>query len=159
LTAIRRVVVTCRIVSIVKGGPDMIAMIVVTIMLIGMMCVLAYTLAIYALPFMLAIAATRFAYATAAGWLGAGLAGLVAGAASFGVLTFLFAVLRVPILRIALALIFAVPAAVAGYALVHGVTAEAVPSPIWRQIFCLAGGALVGAAAVVRLAQSAASQH
>ncbi|MBN9586037.1 MAG: hypothetical protein J0G34_11670 [Afipia sp.] len=31
----------------------MIALIVVTIMLIGMMCVLAYTLAIYALPFML----------------------------------------------------------------------------------------------------------
>ncbi|WP_113253811.1 hypothetical protein [Bosea sp. UNC402CLCol] len=32
------------------------------------------------------------------------------------------------------ALIFAAPAAVAGYALVHGITKEAVPSDIWRQI-------------------------
>lgn len=136
----------------------MIAMIVVTIMLIGMMCVLAYTLAIYALPFMVTLAATRFAYGTGTGWLGAGLVGLVAGATSFGVLTFLFAVLRAPILRISLALIFGAPAAVAGYALVHGVTAEVVPSPVWRQIFCLAGGASVGAAAVMRLATSTSSQ-
>ena len=47
----------------------MIALIVVTIMLTGMMCVLAYTLAIYALPFMLALAAARFAYGTGAGWV------------------------------------------------------------------------------------------
>lgn len=133
----------------------MIAMIVVTIMLIGMTCVLAYTLAIYALPFMVALAATRFAYGTGAGWIGAGIVGLVAGLASFGILTFLFDTLRAPILRIALALIFAAPAAAAGYPLVHGVTGEAVPSPVWRQIFCLAGGALVGATAVMRLTTSA----
>ncbi len=92
----------------------MITVIVVTVMLTGMMCVLAYTLAIYALPFMLAIVATRFAYGTGAGWVGAGIVGLVAGVASFGILAFLFAMLRAPILRIALALIFAAPAAVAG---------------------------------------------
>lgn len=137
----------------------MIAMILATVMLIGMMCVLAYTLAIYALPFMLALAVARFAYGTGAGWLGAGIVGLAAGAASFGVLVFLFSVLRVPILRVALALIFAAPAAVAGYALVDGVTAEAVPSPVWRQVFCLAGGAGVGVAAMIRLVRSAASQH
>jgi hypothetical protein len=137
----------------------MIALIVVTVMLTGMMCVLAYTLAIYALPFMLALAAPRFAYGTGAGWLGAGLVGLAAGAASFGVLTILFTMLRAPILRIVLGILFAAPAAVAGYALVHGVTAEAVPSPVWRQIFCLVGGALVGAAAVTRLVTSAGSQN
>ena len=136
----------------------MIAIIAVIVMLIGMMCVLAYTLAIYALPFMLALAAMRFAYGTGAGWIGAGIVGIVAGVASFGILTFLFDTLRAPILRIALALIFAAPAAVAGYALVHGVTGEAVPSPVWRQIFCLAGGAMVGAAAVIRLAASAGSE-
>lgn len=51
-------------------------------MLIGMMCVLAYTPAIYALPFMLALVATRFAYGTGAGWLGAGTVGIVVGVAS-----------------------------------------------------------------------------
>jgi hypothetical protein len=154
---IRRVVATRRIAFITEGGRDMIALIVVTVTLTGMMCVLAYMLAIYALPFMLALAVTRFAYATGAGWFGAGIVGLAAGAASLGLLVFLFDMLRAPILRIVLALIFAAPAAVAGYALVHGVTAEAVPSPVWRQIFCLAGGAFVGAAAAIRLATSASS--
>ena len=47
--------------------------------------------------------------------------------------------LRAPILRVALALIFATPAAVADMPLVHGVTGEAVPPLVWRQIVCLAG--------------------
>ena len=50
------------------------------------------------------------------------------------------------------ALIFAAPAAVAGYALVHGVTKEAVPSDIWRQIFCVVGGGFAGMSALARLA-------
>ena len=130
----------------------MIAMIVLTVMLIGAMCFLAYTLATYALPFMVALEAARFAYGTGAGWIGAGIVGLVAGAASFGVLVFLFATLRAPILRIVVALIVTGPAAVAGYALVYGVAREAVPSEFWRQIFCIAGGAFVGIAAIMRLA-------
>ena len=137
----------------------MIAMIVLTVMLIGAMGFLAYTLATYALPFMVALEAARFAYGTGAGWIGAGIVGLVAGAALFGVLVLLFATVRAPILRIAVALIVAAPAAVAGYALVYGVTREAVLSEIWRQIFCIAGGAFVGIAAVMRLAAFAEPQR
>jgi len=54
------------------------------------------------------------------------------------------------------ALIFAAPAAVAGYALIRGITKEAVPSDIWRQVFCIAGGGFVGISALVRLAGGAA---
>lgn len=42
----------------------MIALIVMTVMLVIMLCVLAYRLATYALPFMLALAAASFAYGT-----------------------------------------------------------------------------------------------
>jgi len=49
------------------------------------------------------------------------------------------------------ALVFAAPAAIAGYALIHGVTKESVPSEIWRQIFCITGGAFVGVSALMRL--------
>lgn len=130
----------------------MIAPIFMAMTLVVMMCVLAYRLATFALPLMVALAAARFAYGTGAGWIGAGIVGLFAGVASFGVLAFLFATLRVPILRIAVALIFAAPAAVAGYALVHGVTREAVPSEIWRQVFRIAAGAVVGCSAFAKLA-------
>lgn len=122
-----------------------------SIALIGVLCVLAYKLAVYALPFMLGLTAARFAYETGAGWIGAGLVGLVAGGAAFGVLVFLFATLRSPILRLAVALIFAVPAAVAGYFLVYGVAREAVPSEVWRQVFCILGGMFVGISAVTKL--------
>jgi hypothetical protein len=67
-------------------------------------------------------------------------------------LVFLFETLRPPILRLAVALIFAIPAAIAGYALIHGITRKSVPSEIWRQIFCIIGGLVVGNSALMRLA-------
>jgi hypothetical protein len=136
----------------------MIAAIVMIVMLIGMLCVLAYTLATYALPFMLALTAARLAHATGAGSIGAGLIALVAGAASFGILALLFATVRAPILRLAIAVIFAVPAAVAGYALVYGVAGEIVPSPIWQQIFSAIGGIATGLASLARLAASSSGR-
>lgn len=132
----------------------MIPLLMIAVSLIGATCVAAYALATYALPVMVAIAAARFAYATGAGLIGAGLVGLLAGAASFGLLAYLFAKLRSLILRLAVALVFAIPAAVAGYAIVHGVTRDAVPSELWRQLFCLAGGSLVGLSALARLADA-----
>lgn len=77
---------------------------------------------------MLGVTAAQFAYHTGAGFIGAGLVGFVAAVAGFGVLALLFDTLRSPILCLIVALVFAAPAAVAGYALVHGVTEEAVPS-------------------------------
>jgi hypothetical protein len=128
-----------------------------SVALVGILCVVACTLASYALPLMLGFAAAHFAYHTGSGLTGAGLVGLIAGAAVFGVFSVLFATLRSSILHLIVALVFAAPAAVAGYALVHGVIHEAVPSAIWRQIFCIVGGAFVGVSALMRLAGSANS--
>jgi hypothetical protein len=137
----------------------MIAVMLMSVALIAGLCVLAYTLAVYALPFMLGVEAARFAYATGSGLIGAGLIGLVAAAAAYGLLVFVFASLRSPVLRLIVALIFAAPAAVAGYALVHGVTVDAVPSDIWRQIFCVIGGGFVGVSALMRLAGGAVGRN
>ncbi len=133
----------------------MVAVMLMSVLAVAGLCVLAYTLAIYALPFMLGVTAAQFAYHTGAGFIGAGLVGFVAAVAAFGILAFLFDALRPPILRLVVALVFAAPAAVAGYALIHGVTKETVPSEIWRQIFCIIGGAFVGVSALLRLTASA----
>ncbi|NTH43975.1 hypothetical protein G6K98_02450 [Agrobacterium rhizogenes] len=130
----------------------MVAVMLMSVVLIGLLCFVAYTLATYALPFMLGITAARFAYDTGSGLIGAGLVGLTAGAIAFGLLVFLFASLRPPILRLGVALVFAAPAAIAGYALVHGITKEAIPSEVWRQIFCIVGAIFVGVSALMRLA-------
>jgi hypothetical protein len=130
----------------------MIAVMLMSVALIAILCVVAYKLAVYALPFMLGLTATQFAYQSGSGLIGAGLVGLVAAGVAFGILALLFDTLRQPVLRLIVALIFAAPAAVAGYALVHGVTREAVPSEVWRQIFCIIGGGFVGVSALMRLA-------
>ena len=131
-----------------------VAVMLMSVVLHGILCVVAYTLATYALTLMLGFAAGRFAYHSGSGLIGASLIGLFAAAAAFGVFAVLFATLRSPILRLIVALVFAAPAAIAGYALVHGVTHEAIPSAIWQQIFCFIGGALVGVSALMRLAGS-----
>ncbi|ODR90060.1 hypothetical protein [Sinorhizobium alkalisoli] len=128
----------------------MVAVMLMSVLALAGLCALAYTLAVYALPFMLGVTAAQFAYHT-----GAGLVGLVAAVAAFGVLALLFDTLRSPILRLIVALVFAAPAAVAGYALVHGITKQSEPSEIWRQIFCIVGGAFVGTSALLRLTTSA----
>lgn len=130
----------------------MIVLMLMAVALIAGLCVLAYTLAVYALPFMIAVEAARWAYASGSGLIGAGLVGLVAGAAAYGLLIVLFMAIRAPILRLAVALVFAAPAAIAGYALVYGVATQAVPSEVWRQIFSIIGGGFVGLSALMRLA-------
>ncbi|MDH0612680.1 hypothetical protein N5K10_06725 [Agrobacterium sp. GD03638] len=128
----------------------MIVLMLMTVALVAGLCVLAYTLAFYALPFMLGVEVARWAYASGSGLIGAGLVGLVTGAVAYGLLIVLFMAVRPPILRLAVALAFAVPAAVAGYAMVHGITREAVPSEVWRTIFCLIGGGVTGLSALMR---------
>jgi uncharacterized membrane-anchored protein len=137
----------------------MIGVMLMSVALIAVLCVLAYTLAVYALPFMLGVEAARLAYATGSGLIGAGLVGLVAGAAVYSLLVFAFASLRSPVPRLIVALVFAAPAAVAGYALVHSVTREALPSEVWRQIFCVIGGGGVGVSALMRLAGGAVERN
>jgi len=132
----------------------MIALILVGAVLVGAMCVLAFTLATYALPFMLGLAAAWLAFATGAGAVGAGLVGLAVGVAAFAVLASLFSRLRSPVLRGIVMIVFVAPAAVAGYSLVHGLVRPVMPSEVWRQVFCIIGGASVGASAWVRLASS-----
>jgi hypothetical protein len=130
------------------------AVMLMSVALVGILCVVAYALITYPLPLMLGFAAARFAYHTGSGLINASFIGVVVAAAAFGVFAVLFARLRSPILRLIVVAIFAAPAALAGYALVDGMTQEAIYSAIWRQIFCFIGGALIGVSALMRLAGS-----
>ena len=61
----------------------MAVVMLMSVILIAMLCTVAYTLAVYALPFMLGLTAAQFAYHTGSGLIGAGLVGLVAAGAAF----------------------------------------------------------------------------
>ena len=61
-----------------------VAVMLMSVALVGILCVVAYTLATYALPLMLGFAAVLFAYHTGSGLIGASFIGLIAAVAAFG---------------------------------------------------------------------------
>jgi hypothetical protein len=117
------------------------SLILLAISLTIMLCIIAYNLAIYALPFMVGLTAAQYAWAAGAGLF---MTGFAAIAAALGAIALVIGVLG-------FAKNFAVPAAIAGYALVHGVTKNAVDSAIVLNLLGGTGGLFIGIAAMVNL--------
>lgn len=111
---------------------------------LGFICWLLFNLAVYALPFFAGVSTGMFAYDTGAGPIGAIVVGLVAGAVTLVVGQVLFATVRAPALRSIIAILFAAPAALAGYHAVHGVTGIGDTAEVWRQAFGVIAAAIIG---------------
>ncbi len=118
---------------------------------IGLFCWLILTLAIYALPFFVGLTAGSVAFHGGAGLIGALLVGIVAGALTLAIGQIAFALVRPLILRAAIAAAFAVPAAIAGYHAVLGLSQIGVPSLFWREVFAWIGAIFIGGAAWARM--------
>jgi hypothetical protein len=125
---------------------------------IGVLCWLLFTLAVFALPFFVAVSAGTWAYHSGAGVLGSLPVGLIAAALTLGLGQFGLAILRPTWAKLLLALAFVVPAVLAGYHATHGIVQHTMPSPVWQQIFSVIGGVAVGCSAFVRLAGAAGSK-
>ena len=121
---------------------------------LGFLCWLAFYLAVYAAPFYAGVAAGLFAYHTGAGAVGGAAVGVIAGASTVVAGEFAFARSRSTIIRTITAATFAVPAAVAGYHLLLGLTALGMPSDTWRQLLAITGSVVVGSTAWARLMRS-----
>ena len=115
-------------------------------------CWLLFTLATLALPVFAAITVGLWTHAHGAGVIGALAGGLIAGVLTLIAGQVLFAVIRSPLWRLAIALLFAVPAAIAGYHAVHGITGMGVDAEAWRQALGVVGALFIGGSAWLRLA-------
>jgi hypothetical protein len=118
---------------------------------IGFFCWLLFTLAIYALPFFAGFTAGLAAFHGGAGVLGALAVGAAAGIATLIAGQIAFAATRSIIIRAAVALLFAVPAAIAGYHATLGLAEIGVPSQGWRQAFSIISAIIVGGMAWGRM--------
>jgi hypothetical protein len=78
-------------------------------------CWLLFALAVYALPFFAALSAGIAAYHSGSGPIGAIVVGVIAGAVTLLLGQVAFATVRSPLVRATVALVFAAPAALAGY--------------------------------------------
>jgi hypothetical protein len=140
---------------IVTGVSTMLALgIVFNIIGLGFICWVLFTLAIYALPFLAGMTAGLYAHESGTGPLGAIGLGIVAAAFVLVIGQTIFSFARTLILRIAVALMFAVPAALAGYYATFGLSGLTMTSDVWRQVFAVIGAVVIGATAWARLAAS-----
>jgi hypothetical protein len=118
---------------------------------IGLFCWLTFTLAVYALPFFVAINAGIWAYHSGAGVLGAPLIAVAAAGMTLAIAQITFAMTRSLILRAVIAAVFALPAAFAGYHVVLAMAQIGVPSLAWREVFACLGAVFIGGTAWTRL--------
>ena len=118
---------------------------------IGLFCWLIFTLAVYALPFFVGLTAGMAAFHSGAGVLGALLVGIVTGAVTPVIGQIAFAVVRPPVLRAVIAASFAIPAAIAGYHAVLGLSKIGVPSLVWREVFAWIGALFIGGTSWARM--------
>lgn len=118
---------------------------------LGFFCWLLFTLAVYALPFFVGLTAGLAAFHGGSGVIGALIVGGLAGGATLAIGQLAFATVRTPLIRAAIALLYAVPATIAGYHATLGLAHVGLPSEGWRQGFAVFGALLIGATAFMRM--------
>jgi succinate dehydrogenase/fumarate reductase cytochrome b subunit len=119
------------------------------------LCWLLFALAVYALPLSAGVTAGLAIYHSGSGPIGAIIVGLIASSVTLVVGQIAFMKLSSPLMRALIALLFAVPAAVAGYHAALGLSHIGIPAEGWRQAMAMAGAIVVAATACARMAFSA----
>lgn len=138
--------------TIVTGPTAMIIIgILLNIVGLGAICWAMFMLAVYALPFFIGMSAGVYAYQIGNGPIAAIIIGFVAAAFGLSAGRYLFSVTRSPGIRLVVRLLFAVPAALAGYNLAISLAHIGIPSERWREAFALVGAVVVGGTAWARL--------
>ena len=123
---------------------------------LGFLCWLLFALAVYALPFFAGVTAGFAVFHDGSGPIAATFAGLVAGIVTLVAVQIAFATIRSPLIRAAIALLFAVPAAVAGYHATLGLAHIGQPPTGWQQALAVVGAMIVGGTAWARMTAMAA---
>lgn len=126
-------------------------LILLAISLTIMLCIIAYNFAIYALLFAVGLTAFQYVHAADAGFLMSALAAIGATLASVAMVIAVLGFAKHPALRLVALAIFAIPAAIAGYALVLGVAKTMIAASLALNLLCGAGGLFIGIAAMLNL--------
>ena len=127
-------------------GP--ITMIIVGVLLnivgLGIFCWALFALATHALPFFVGMTVGIYSFQAGAGPFGAIVVGFVTAGFTLVVGQYAFSVARAPIVRLVIGLLFAVPAACAGYDVTLALAHLGIPSEWWRESFAVLGAIAVG---------------
>lgn len=129
--------------------------IVLTIVGLAHLCWLLFALAVYALPLFAGVTAGLATYHSGSGPIGAIIVGAIASSITLIAGQIAFTTLRSPLIRAAIALLFAMPAAGAGYHAALGLAHIGISAEGWRQVMAVMGAIAVAATAWARMVLSA----
>ena len=126
--------------------------ILASLVAIGLLCWLLFTLAVFALPAFVGVTAGAWAHDSGAGIAGAIVVGAIAAAMTLVIGHLLIAFVRPMWLKFVVATAFVAPAAIAGSHATHGIVKHLMPSDGWQIAFSIIGAVAVGITAFVRVA-------
>jgi hypothetical protein len=134
-------------------GP--ITMIIIGVLLnvvgLGVFCWALFALAIHALPFFVGMTVGIYSHQAGAGPLGAIVVGFAVGGSALMLGQYAFSITRLLIVRLLIRLLFALPAARAGYDVTLVLAYFGVPPGWWRESFAMLGAIAVGCTAWARV--------
>jgi len=113
--------------------------IILSFVALGFFCGLLFLLAVHALPVLAGATTALLAYDTGAGPIGAVLVGMIVGVVTLVGGQIAVAVAHSSLIRAAIALLFVVPAAIAGYYATRGFLHISMPAEGWRDALALIG--------------------
>jgi hypothetical protein len=118
------------------------------------LCWLPFALAVHALPVFVGATAGVAAYHSGSGPIGAILVASIASSVTLVIGQIAFMISRSFVIRAAVALPFAIPAAVAGYHAALGLAHIAIPAEGWRYTLAVAAAIIIAATAWARVTLS-----
>ena len=119
---------------------------------LGAACALLYYCAVFALPVFIGLAVAFWALNAGAG-VASALVGFAAGVIAFLMGQLVFSRSRSLGVRWTVALVFALPATVAGYSLVLQLSGLGVPSAAWRHVLAVIGAVIISLITIAQLAK------
>ncbi len=118
---------------------------------LGVLCWALFTLAVHALPFLVGATAGIYSFQIGMGPFGAIVIGFIVTCCTLVVGRYAFSVVRAPVVRLLIGLLFAVPAARAGYDMTFALSRIGIPSEWWRESFAMLGAIAVACTAWARV--------
>lgn len=119
---------------------------------LGVICWILFNLAVYALPFFVAVTVGHYLYTSAVGLIGAVAGAFLAGALTLILGQIAFATIRSTSVRLALGALYALPAGLAGFHAIKGLSQIGSAGETWTLVFASIGAVIVGATAWTRVA-------
>jgi hypothetical protein len=128
---------------------------ILSVLGLGFMVYVLFALAVYALPFFVAVTVGMYVYDSEAGLIAAFVSAFLAGGATIITGQIAFATIKSVPARLAIGALFAAPAGIAGYHAIKSLSEIGGAGEAWTLVFAWIGAVVVGATAWARIASLA----